>query len=174
MPGSRTDASPTPRRTDIPTFRTGRSGTCSRRSVRAWCPISARSKASMECRPPSPRPVSCASTRTATRSMPARSAALSKSAPMPTLLRPTVIQARRDTLAPAKLGHALFAPQALEHHVDLLLGRVLLAGTPADVLYDLLSRRLLCSVFLSHLHSLSVTMSQKPSVTKSNQMSHGR
>src|SRR6056297_26349 len=81
------------------------------------------------------------------------------------LLRSTVIQARRDTLAPAKLGNALFAPQALEHDADLLLGRVLLAGTPADVLHDLLSRRLLCSVFLSHLHSLAVTMSQKPSVT---------
>src|SRR6056297_961465 len=174
MPGSRTDASPTPRRTNIPTSRTRRSGRCSRRSVQAWCPMSARSTASMPSRPPSPRPASCASTRTATRSTPARSAVLSRYAPMPTLLRPTVIQARRDTLAPAKLGHALFAPQALEHDADLLLGRVLLAGTPADVLHDLLSRRLLCSVFLSHLHSLAVTMSQKPYVTKSNQMSHGR
>lgn len=38
------------------------------------------------------------------------------------LLRSAVVQARRDPLAPAKLGDALLAAQALQHDADLLFG----------------------------------------------------
>ena len=55
-----------------------------------------------------------------------------------------------------------------------LLRRMVLARAPADFLHDTIGRQLGCSGFLSHLHSLAVTMSQKPSVTKSPQGSHGR
>ena len=46
---------------------TRRSGRCSRRSGRAWCPMPAASTASTPCRPRCRRPASCASTTTATR-----------------------------------------------------------------------------------------------------------
>ena len=47
------------------------------------------------------------------------------------LLRPAVVQARRDPLAPAELGDAVLAAQALQHDADLLLGRMLLARRAA-------------------------------------------
>jgi hypothetical protein len=84
MPGSGTGALPMPRRTGTPTFRTRRSGRCSKRSGRAWCRMSVRSMDSTPSRRRCPRPASCASTRTATRSTPVRSGGPSRSAPMPT------------------------------------------------------------------------------------------
>ena len=74
-----------PRRTNIPTSRTRRSGRCSKRSVRTWCLMSARSTDSMPSPRRCPKPVSCGSTRTVTRSTPARLAGPSRSAPMPTV-----------------------------------------------------------------------------------------
>jgi hypothetical protein len=85
-------------------------------------------------------------------------------------LRPAAVQDCRDPLAPAALGDALLAVQAPQHDPDLLFGRVLLAGTPADVLHDLLGRRLPRSGVLSHPHSVAIAMSRKPSVPKSNQV----
>jgi hypothetical protein len=64
-------------------------------------------------------------------------------------------------VAPAQLGNAGPAAQAIQHDVDLLLGRVLLAGCPADVPNNPLRRWFSSSGFLSHLHSSAVTMSQK-------------
>jgi len=49
------------------------------------------------------------------------------------------------------------------------LRRILLARRAADVLDDFLAVALLGSGFLSHLHSLVVTMCQKPSLIKSTQ-----
>ena len=83
MPGSRTDASPMLGRTGTPTFRTRRSGRCSRRSVQAWCLMSARSTAFTRCRRRCPKPASCALTVTDTWSRPARSGGPSRSGPMP-------------------------------------------------------------------------------------------
>src|ERR1019366_360047 len=57
-----------------------------------------------------------------------------------------------------------FAAQAVQNYPDLLFGRMALAGCPADVLHDPLRRRFRVHGFLSHLHSLMVTMSQKSSV----------
>jgi hypothetical protein len=57
----------------------------------------------------------------------------------------------------------LASPQAVEHDADLLFGRMVFAGDPADVLYEPLRRRFSVHGFLSHLHSSMVTMSQKSS-----------
>ena len=54
--------------------------------------------------------------------------------------------------------------QTIQHDADFLLRGILLAGYPADVLDKPLRRRFSGSGFLSHLHSLAVTMSQKSSV----------
>jgi hypothetical protein len=57
------------------------------------------------------------------------------------LLRPTVIEALRDAFAPAELRDAVLAAQAGEHDGDLLLRRVPLPGSTADVLHRLLGGR---------------------------------
>jgi len=44
----------------------------------------------------------------------------------------TVVQVRRDSLAPTQGGDPGLAPEAFQHDPDLLLRRVLLAGHPAD------------------------------------------
>ena len=90
------------------------------------------------------------------------------------LLRPAVVQALRDTLAPAMLGDAVLAAQPGEHDPDLLLRRMLLPGRPADVLHHLLGGGSLRHGFLAHLHSLAVTMSQKPPLLNHLKPSHGR
>ncbi len=63
---------------------TGRSGRCSKTRGRASCPIAAASTGSTPCRPRCPRPASCGSTTTNTRSRPAPSVARWRSAPIPT------------------------------------------------------------------------------------------
>jgi hypothetical protein len=75
-------------------------------------------------------------------------------------LRPVVIQALGDPLAPAKRRDRFLAAQAFQHDADLLLGRILLAGRRADVLDDLFRRRFPYPGFrwcgpsvLSHLRS---------------------
>ena len=78
-----TSALPMPRPMIILSSRSKRSGRCSRRSGRAWCPMPAASMASMRCRRRSPRPVSCASTTTNTQSPQAPSGGRSRSVPMP-------------------------------------------------------------------------------------------
>jgi hypothetical protein len=83
------------------------------------------------------------------------------------LLRPAVIQALGYTLAAAQLSNAAFALQAIQHDPDLLFSRILFACGTADVLNNLLAVALARSGFLSHLHSLVVTMCQKPSLIKS-------
>src|SRR5687767_7794584 len=67
------------------------------------------------------------------------------------------------------LGDAVLATQPGEHDPDLLLGRMLLPGRPTDLLHHLLGGRSLRHGLLAHLHSLAVTMSQKPSVAQSHQ-----
>jgi hypothetical protein len=52
------------------------------------------------------------------------------------LLRPSVIQARGDAFAPAKLRCAVLAANAVQHNADFLLGRVLLARRPANAFHD--------------------------------------
>ena len=59
--------------------------------------------------------------------------------------------------------YAVLTPKAVQHDTDLLLGRILLAGCSPNVFDNPLGRRLLVHGFLSHLHSLTVTMSQKSS-----------
>src|SRR5271167_4142311 len=80
------------------------------------------------------------------------------------LLGPSVIKALGNAFTAAQLGNAGLAAQAIQNYPDLLFGRMTLAGCPADVLHDPLRRRFRVYGFLSHLHSLMVTMSQKSSV----------
>ncbi len=58
-----------------------------------------------------------------------------------------------------------FAPQTIQHDADLLFRRMPCAGCTPDVLHDPLRRRF-CRMhgFLSHLHSLMVTMEPESSV----------
>ncbi len=56
---------------------------------------------------------------------------------------------------------------SVQHDPDLLFSCILLARRAADVFDNFLAVALLGSGFLSHLHSLVVTMSQKPSPIKS-------
>ncbi|MEO0820162.1 MAG: hypothetical protein AAF074_07010, partial [Pseudomonadota bacterium] len=79
---------------------------------------------------------------------------------------------------PAERPKIMLAKQGASTHVmayEMPLGEgIHRISSPADVLRDLLGWRLMRSGFLSHLHSLMVTMSQKPSFPKSLQMSHAR
>ncbi len=58
-------------------------------------------------------------------------------------------------------------PSGHPERPDIFLCGILFAGRTGNVLYDLLTVALLGSGLLSHLHSLAVTMSQKPSLIKS-------
>jgi len=80
------------------------------------------------------------------------------------LLRPSVIEALRYAFTAAQLGNAGLTSQAVQHDPDLLFRRMPFAGCTADVLHDPLRRQFSSYGFLSHLHSLMVTMSQKSSV----------
>src|SRR5215203_6803372 len=80
------------------------------------------------------------------------------------LLGPGVIETLGYAFTPTQLGNAGLAPQAIQHDTDLLFRRLPFAGCTADVLHDPLRRRFRMRGFLSHLHSLMVTMSQKSSV----------
>src|ERR1019366_7400182 len=80
------------------------------------------------------------------------------------LFRPVVVEALGNALAPTQLRDAVLTAKAVQHNTDLLLGRVLLARGSPNVLHDPLGRWLLALGFLSHLHSLMVTMSQKSSL----------
>src|SRR5437588_3272587 len=86
MPGCSTDASPTPRRTSIPSWLIEQSGKPSRRSARSWCRSAAGSTGSTRSRHRSRRPAWCGSTTTSTRSARARSAGRSRSRLMPSIL----------------------------------------------------------------------------------------
>src|SRR3954447_279665 len=77
------------------------------------------------------------------------------------LLGPSVIEAFGYAFTPTQLGNAGLAPQAIQHDADLLFRRMPFAGCTADVLHDPFRRRFRMHGFLSHLHSLMVTMSQK-------------
>jgi len=65
-----------------------------------------------------------------------------------------------DALTAAQLGDTVLTPQA---YADLLFCQKSPACRPADISDDLLRRLLGPSGFLSHLHLLTVTMSQKSS-----------
>jgi hypothetical protein len=56
------------------------------------------------------------------------------------LLRPAVIQALGNALAPAQLSDAAFPSQAIQNDPDLLLSRILFACCPHDVLHNLFGR----------------------------------
>src|SRR3979409_2454755 len=69
------------------------------------------------------------------------------------VLRPPIVKVLRDPLAATQLGNAVLAAQALQNDPDLLLGRIVLARRPSDVLNNLLSWFLRGSGLLSHLRS---------------------
>src|SRR3954467_4965573 len=69
------------------------------------------------------------------------------------VLRPAIVQVLRDPLAATQLGNSVLAAQAFQNDPDLLLGRIVLARRPSDVLDNLLSWFLRCSGLLSHLRS---------------------
>src|SRR4051812_29938147 len=58
---------------------------------------------------------------------------------------------------------ATLAAKPIQHDADFLLGRILLARRPANVSHDPLGRQFGGSGFLAHLHSSTLTMSQKSS-----------
>src|SRR3954454_21480 len=60
---------------------------------------------------------------------------------------------RTGKIAATQLGNAVLAAQAFQNDPDLLLGRIVLARRPSDVLDNLLSRFLQWSGLLSHLRS---------------------
>jgi hypothetical protein len=57
------------------------------------------------------------------------------------LLRPALIQALGNALPPAQFGDVVLAAEPLQNDQDLLVGRMVLPGRPADVLHDLFGRR---------------------------------
>jgi len=69
------------------------------------------------------------------------------------LLRPVVVKALGNPLAPAKRGDRLLAAQTVKNDSDLLLRPILLACHPPDVLDHPISRPLRHSGLLSHLRS---------------------
>src|SRR5260370_409364 len=77
--------------------------------------------------------------------------------------RTVVIQALDSALRMAQPRDALLPPTAAQSDPDLLFRRILLAGCSPNVFPKPLGRRLLVHGFLSHLHSLMVTMIQKSS-----------
>src|ERR1700716_4603796 len=54
------------------------------------------------------------------------------------LLRPAVIHALRNTFFAAELGDAGLAAQPIQHNTNLIFGRILPPGRPANVPYRLL------------------------------------
>src|SRR3954447_10092108 len=70
---------------------------------------------------------------------------------------------RYTHLTSAQLRDAVLAAKPIQHDADFLLGRILLARRPANVSHDPLGRQFGGSGFLAHLHSSTVTMSQKSS-----------
>jgi hypothetical protein len=56
------------------------------------------------------------------------------------VLRPAIVQVLRDPFTATQFGDAVLAAQAFENNPYLLLGRIMLARRPPDVLDDLLSR----------------------------------
>ena len=78
--------------------------------------------------------------------------------------RASSVESARRTASIGFLDSTALTAQTIQHDADFLLRGILLAGHPADVLDKPLRRRFSGSGFLSHLHSLAVTMSQKSSV----------
>src|SRR6266545_3245127 len=70
------------------------------------------------------------------------------------LLRPTVVQAFGNSLAPAQFGDAVFAAKPIQHDPDLVFRRILLPRGAANV-FDNLFGPVRCPAFLSHLRSLN-------------------
>jgi hypothetical protein len=83
------------------------------------------------------------------------------------VLRPAVIEVLVDPLTAAQLGDTVLTTKAVQDNSDLLFCRKSPTCGPADISDDLLRRLLGPSGFLSHLHSLVVTMSQKSSPMQS-------
>ena len=77
-----------------------------------------------------------------------------------------IVSKGRTSKTGRQIGDAVLAAQAAQHDADLFLGGVLLARRTADVSDDLLGRLFACPGFLSHLYSLTVTMSQKSSLVQ--------
>lgn len=78
--------------------------------------------------------------------------------------------ARVEDLLPVEYFHVVFTLPAEIARIALWNKRAvygLLFRASADVFDNLLAVVLTCSGFLSHLHSLVVTMCQKPSLIKS-------
>ena len=67
----------------------------------------------------------------------------------------------------AGLDNAGLATETFQHDPALLLGRIVLARRPSDVLNNLLSRFLRCSGLLLIFAPVNVTMSQKLSLIQS-------
>src|SRR5215471_6898657 len=98
---------------------------------------------------------SCASRRSSLTSSVV--AALAVSPPLAGLeefLRPAVIEAFGDPLAPAQFGNAVFAAKSIEYDPNLILSRIVFARRSPNLSDDLFGRRLRCPGFLSHLRSL--------------------
>src|SRR3982074_1285947 len=68
------------------------------------------------------------------------------------VFRPAIVQVLCNPLAATQLGNAVLAAQAFHNDPDLLLGRIMLARRPSDVLNNLLSWFLRGSGLLSHLN----------------------
>src|SRR5262249_27686001 len=68
-------------------------------------------------------------------------------------LRPTIIKAFGNPLAPAQFGNAVFAAKSIEYDPNLIFSRIVLPRRPPNVSDDLFGGRLCRPGFLSHLRS---------------------
>src|SRR5690606_36507357 len=81
------------------------------------------------------------------------------------LLGPGVIKALGDPFAPAQLGNAVLATQAVQHNPDLVLGGKMPPRRPADILDHLFGRLLRLRRFRRHSGSFVVQTRPELSLT---------
>ena len=81
-------------------------------------------------------------------------------------LRPGIVKAFGNTLAAAKRGDALFAPQTDRDDPDLLLSRIVFTYLAFDAPDQLVSGDPGCSGSLSHLRSIRASIKQDSSVAQ--------
>src|SRR5205085_3214019 len=79
----------------------------------------------------------------------------------PEILRPAIVEVLDDPLATTQLGDTVLAAQPFQNDANLIFSREVAPRRAADVLQHLCRRLFHRPGFLSHLRSLTATMSQK-------------
>ena len=84
---------------------------------------------------------------------------------------PLIVQAFCDPLATAQSRDTFLATQTRQNNTDLFLSWIAPRGLTTDVLYQFICSIFAAKGFLSHLHSMKVTINQKSSSLNSANMS---